>query len=193
MYATISLLLVCKWRHGGHVGGQEQKHFSPLGNELYFDAHLSEKFLLYWPPTWPPCHVVANQESIYTNSDHEKNESDRELHAELMYGAVRKSWCALYNLNVSTSVNLTITRFYRCYCSWAEAFYAKGPSVKIHTTVIIWQLSEVYFIFKVKEWLYTCLGSSIFILTPHPPAGNTATTSKHNSSILSSPSSHNTG
>ena len=25
-------LLVCKWRHGGHVGGQEQKHFSPLGN-----------------------------------------------------------------------------------------------------------------------------------------------------------------
>ena len=22
----------------------------------------AEKFLLYWPPTWPPCHVVANQE-----------------------------------------------------------------------------------------------------------------------------------
>ena len=25
------VLLVCRWRHGGHVGGQEQKHFSPLG------------------------------------------------------------------------------------------------------------------------------------------------------------------
>ena len=23
---------------------------------------LREKFLLFWPPTWPPCHVVANQE-----------------------------------------------------------------------------------------------------------------------------------
>ena len=38
------VLLVCKWRHGGHVGGQEQKHFSPLGNELYFDANLVEKY-----------------------------------------------------------------------------------------------------------------------------------------------------
>ena len=43
----VPLLLVCKWRHGGHVGGQEQKHFSPLGNELYFDANLAKKFLLY--------------------------------------------------------------------------------------------------------------------------------------------------
>ena len=44
------------------VGGQEQKHSSPLGNELYFDANLAEKFLLSLSPTWPPCHVVANQE-----------------------------------------------------------------------------------------------------------------------------------
>ena len=44
------------------LGGQKQKHFSPLGNELYFDANLAEKFLLYSPPKWPPCHVVANQE-----------------------------------------------------------------------------------------------------------------------------------
>ena len=66
--ALRAVLLVCKWRHGGHVGGQEQKHFSPLGNELYFDANLAEKFLLFWPPTWPRCHVVANQEfriSVY--------------------------------------------------------------------------------------------------------------------------------
>ena len=25
--------------HGGHVGGQEQKHFSPLGTKLYFRVH----------------------------------------------------------------------------------------------------------------------------------------------------------
>lgn len=26
----------CWWRHGNHVGGQEQKHFSLLGTKLYF-------------------------------------------------------------------------------------------------------------------------------------------------------------
>ena len=25
--------------HGGHVDGQEQKHFSPLGTKLYFRVH----------------------------------------------------------------------------------------------------------------------------------------------------------
>ena len=29
-------LLVCTWRHGGHVGGQKQKHISPLGTKLFF-------------------------------------------------------------------------------------------------------------------------------------------------------------
>ena len=33
---VIKQLLVCTWRHGGHVGGQEQKYFSPLGTKLYF-------------------------------------------------------------------------------------------------------------------------------------------------------------
>ena len=61
---VLGQLLVCKWRHSGHVGGQKQKLFSPLGNQLYFDANFTKKFLLYWPPTWPPCHVVANQEFI---------------------------------------------------------------------------------------------------------------------------------
>ena len=31
-----SQLLVYTWCHGGYVGGQEQKHFSPLGTKLYF-------------------------------------------------------------------------------------------------------------------------------------------------------------
>ena len=46
----------------GHVGGQEQKHLSPLVAKLYFHLNSSRKILLYCPPTWPPCHVVANQE-----------------------------------------------------------------------------------------------------------------------------------
>ena len=31
-----SLLLVCRWRHGGHVGSHGQKQFSPLGTKLFF-------------------------------------------------------------------------------------------------------------------------------------------------------------
>ena len=37
------------------------KHFSPLGTKLHFHVNSSIKNLLFWPPTWPPCHVVANQ------------------------------------------------------------------------------------------------------------------------------------
>ena len=38
----------------------------------------------------------------------------------------------------------------------------------------------------IKDYLiFTCLGSLKFILTPDPPAGNTATTSKHTSSLPS--------
>ena len=36
-------LLVCTWRHGGHVGGQERKLFSPLGTKLYVHANSSRK------------------------------------------------------------------------------------------------------------------------------------------------------
>ena len=64
VYSDILLnyaLLVCTWRHGGHVGGQEQKHLSPLGTKRHFHVNYWEKNLLYWPPTWPPCHVVANR------------------------------------------------------------------------------------------------------------------------------------
>ena len=40
-----TLLLICTWRHSGHVGGQEQKHFSPLGTKLYFHVNsLRKKF-----------------------------------------------------------------------------------------------------------------------------------------------------
>ena len=31
------------YRHGDHVGGQEQKHFSPLGTKLHFHVHSSRK------------------------------------------------------------------------------------------------------------------------------------------------------
>ena len=44
------LLLVCTWRHGGHVGGQEQKHFSPLGTKLYFHVNFSRKYSFVLTP-----------------------------------------------------------------------------------------------------------------------------------------------
>ena len=43
-------LLVCMWRHGGHVGGQEQKHFSPLGTKLYFHLNSSRKYYFVLTP-----------------------------------------------------------------------------------------------------------------------------------------------
>ena len=33
-------MMVCMWRHAGHVGGQEQKHFSPVGTKLYFHVYF---------------------------------------------------------------------------------------------------------------------------------------------------------
>ena len=36
-------LLVCTWCHSSHVGGQEQKHFSPLRTKLYFHVNYSRK------------------------------------------------------------------------------------------------------------------------------------------------------
>ena len=45
MFSLPSLSLdpkVCSWRHGGHVGSQEQTHFSPLlGTQLYFHVNSS--------------------------------------------------------------------------------------------------------------------------------------------------------
>ena len=43
-------LLVCTLRHGGHVGGQEQKHFSPLGTKLYFHVNSSRKYSFVLTP-----------------------------------------------------------------------------------------------------------------------------------------------
>ena len=40
---SMAELLVCSWRHGGHVGGPEQKHSSPLGTKLYFHVNSSRK------------------------------------------------------------------------------------------------------------------------------------------------------
>ena len=36
-------LLDCTWRHSGHVGGKEQKHFSPLRTKLHFHVNSSRK------------------------------------------------------------------------------------------------------------------------------------------------------
>ena len=45
------------------VGGQEQKHFSPLGTKLYFFVNYSRKNPIVLTPKWPPCHMDANQEN----------------------------------------------------------------------------------------------------------------------------------
>ena len=45
-----------------------EKRFPPLGTELFYHANAANFilfllfFLLFCPPTWPPCHVVASQE-----------------------------------------------------------------------------------------------------------------------------------
>lgn len=44
------VLLVCTWRQGDHVGGQEQKHFSPLGTKLYFHVNSSWKNYIVMTP-----------------------------------------------------------------------------------------------------------------------------------------------
>ena len=34
---------------------------------LFSCKFFAKKILLFWPPTWPPCHVVANQELLVSN------------------------------------------------------------------------------------------------------------------------------
>ena len=47
---TSIALLVCTWRQSGYVGGQEQKHFSPLGTKLYFHVNYSRKYSFVLTP-----------------------------------------------------------------------------------------------------------------------------------------------
>ena len=44
------LLLVCTWRHGGHVGAQEHKHFFSLWTKSYFHVNSSRKNLCCFDP-----------------------------------------------------------------------------------------------------------------------------------------------
>ena len=60
MFVIIASLHVTSRRH---VGGQE--HLSALGTKLYF--HVNS-------PTWPPCHMVANQEYEPHRYNHPPNE-----------------------------------------------------------------------------------------------------------------------
>ena len=43
-------VLVCTWRHGGHVDGQEQKHFSPLETKFFFHVNSSRKNYIVLTP-----------------------------------------------------------------------------------------------------------------------------------------------
>ena len=44
---SAELLVVCTWPHGGHVGDQEQKHFSPLGTQLHFHVYSTKNMTIY--------------------------------------------------------------------------------------------------------------------------------------------------
>ena len=47
---TLYRIAFAQARKPGHVGGQEQKHFSSLGTKLYFHVNSSrKKILLVWP------------------------------------------------------------------------------------------------------------------------------------------------
>ena len=68
---TAAMFVVCGW--------SEQKHFSPMGTMPYFHVNSSRKNSIVLTtnthPTWPPCHVVANQENakvIYFVSSNER-------------------------------------------------------------------------------------------------------------------------
>ena len=43
------LLMVCIWRHGGHVGWQEQWSVSPLGTKLYYYANSAKRNCIVLP------------------------------------------------------------------------------------------------------------------------------------------------
>ena len=65
------VLLVCTWRHGNHVGGQEQKHSSPLGTKLYFHVNSSRKYSFVLTPNMAalsrgckPRIIVSNRPTV---------------------------------------------------------------------------------------------------------------------------------
>ena len=59
------ILLVCRWRHGGHVGGQEQKHFSPLGTKLYFHFNSSRKSSIVLTPNMAVTLLQTKNHSVW--------------------------------------------------------------------------------------------------------------------------------
>jgi len=50
-------LLVCTWRHGVHVGGQEQKHFFPVGKKKFY---CTDPNMAALSPGWKPISLVLN-------------------------------------------------------------------------------------------------------------------------------------
>ena len=69
---TLTLTLLCvriinvstsAWRMELTVG--QKKNISLWEHKLYFHVKFSRKNSIVLNPTWPPCHVVANQEFSY--------------------------------------------------------------------------------------------------------------------------------
>ena len=57
---------VFTWRHGGHVGEQNNSQKSLLGIWFYYYAKLAI-LPLFCTPTWPSHHVSENQEYVWAD------------------------------------------------------------------------------------------------------------------------------
>ena len=80
----VGLLLACNWRHGSHAGGQQQSVFLRWELNFFIMQILRKSFLLFWPPTWPPCHVVASDQ--FGNSGSIFYRHDIDLSKQPKYG-----------------------------------------------------------------------------------------------------------
>ena len=45
------------------------KAFPPLGKNSFFPQNFAKKFLFFCLPTWPPCHMVENQQYTWVKKD----------------------------------------------------------------------------------------------------------------------------
>ena len=70
------------------------------GNKTHFHVNYSKRISLYLPPTWSPCHVVANQEyhpKYFSNTLIIHQENTKEIKIEWVFGNQMKncSFCIL--------------------------------------------------------------------------------------------------
>ena len=94
-------MLVCTWRHGGYVGGQEQKHFSPLGTKLYFHVNFSRKYSFVLTPNMAALSRGCKPRigTLSKDDDEKKKKKKKKKDDDDGSENVAKKWiCVLSNL-----------------------------------------------------------------------------------------------